>query len=91
MQRNAGAIHRHPERARTLIREGAERAMRYFHARRPIAHLPEPPYARKAVFRHAGNKPQTVSVERHPDSFIALMNMPFHPKPVVADGMKRDA
>lgn len=82
MQRNTGAIHRHPEKARMLIREGAERAMRYYSARRPIAHLPAAPYQRTAVFRPTATKAQTISVEHHADSFIALMNMPYHPEPV---------
>ncbi|HEY3343017.1 MAG TPA: M55 family metallopeptidase [Anaerolineae bacterium] len=83
MRRNVGAIHRHPEMARELIRAGAERALRDFGARRPIAHLPEPPYERVALFRVAGDQPRSISIERHPESFIALMNMPFQPRPVL--------
>lgn len=83
MQRNAGAIHRHPERARVFIREGAERALRNLDARQPIARLPEPPYERVALFRSSGDQPRTISIERHPQSVITLMNMPFDPQAVV--------
>ena len=85
MQRNTGAIHRHPEKARAMIREGAQHATHSFAQRRPLARLPEPPYERVAFFRPStsAGQPETTSVERHPNSVIALMNMPFDPQPVV--------
>jgi D-amino peptidase len=83
MQRNVGAIHRQPERARMLIREGAERALLNLGMRQPIARLPAPPYERVALFRSVGAEPQTMSVEQHPRSVVALMNMPFDPQAVV--------
>jgi D-amino peptidase len=85
MDRNLGAVHRHPEKARDLIREGAERAMRNLrtYGRRPVVQPSlQAPYKRVTVFRAQGDQPKTISVESHPSSVIQLMNMPFDPKPV---------
>lgn len=84
MSHNYGAIHRHPERACHLIREGVERALHLLTSRRPhVDPLPAAPFKRVAIFRAAQGGPQTVSVETHPDSVIDLLNMPFAPHPVV--------
>ena len=86
MLHNSGAIHRHPERARELIREGAERALQAFGSRKPhVSPLLIPPYRRVAIFRGDATHPRTISVETHPDSLIDLMNMPFHPAPLPSD------
>ena len=83
MRHNAGAIHRHPERARMLIREGAERALRRFASRHTLHQdAITAPYERVAVFRADKAGTCTTSVERHPDSLIALLNMPYLEKPV---------
>ncbi|HEY3289489.1 MAG TPA: M55 family metallopeptidase [Anaerolineae bacterium] len=85
MSHNYGAIHRHPERACHLIREGAERALRLFGSRRPQVDPPlTAPYKRVAVFRATAELPQTMSVETHPDSVIELLNLPFDPHPVTS-------
>ncbi len=92
MRHNTGAIHRHPERARELIREGAERALIAFGARKPHVSPPlSAPFQRVAVFRGDAAHPQTVSVETHPHSVIDLMNMPFHPVPLQGAAAMPDA
>ena len=86
MQHNSGAIHRHPERARELIREGAERSLQFFGARKPRVSPPLiAPYRRTALFRGDATHPRTISVETHQDSLIELLNMPFHPVPLVTE------
>jgi D-amino peptidase len=82
MQGNVGAIHSQPEKARALISEGAQRTLSNLGARHPTAHLPEPPYERVAHFRASADLPRSISIEHHPESVIALMNMPFQPRPV---------
>lgn len=77
MQRNLGAIHIHPERARELIAAGALRAMRNWATRRPMAQLPSAPYTCTVRFRADGDKPAWRAVNQHPTSVRALMNMPF--------------
>ena len=85
MRRNLGAIHRHPEKARELIREGAERAIHNMrtYGRRPIVQSRlQAPYQRVATFRAEGDRAKTVSSESHSTSIASLMNMPFDPKPI---------
>jgi D-amino peptidase len=85
--RNGGAIHLHPEKVREMIRDGAERAARRA-ARDKFGLIPmTPPYRRVCVLRHSKEKnlPRRYSVEEHPSSFAALMNMPFNFKPVESD------
>ena len=81
-RRNTAAIHLQPERARQLIRAGAERAIR--RAQTEVFGLIDlhPPFSRVARFRPKQvGEPVRVSQESHPDSVIALMNMPFNPVP----------
>ena len=81
-QRNLSAIHLHPEQARAAIRAGAERALRRLQESAYGLVDLTPPLERVARFRSDGQKPPTLSVERHPNSVIALLNMPFDPKPM---------
>jgi hypothetical protein len=84
LRHNAGAVHRHPEQARILIREGAERALRRFASRRlRVTPPPAAPYKRVAIFRGEKGGSRAISVESHSESVIELMNMPFHPTPLV--------
>jgi D-amino peptidase len=82
MRRNEGAIHLHPERARALIRHGAERAARQFASVRPMVKPAlAAPYTRVAQFRAEGDGARTCATETHSSSVIALMNMPYRPQP----------
>jgi len=81
-RRNTAAVHLHPERARELIRIGAERALRRARAEK-FGLIPlKPPFERVARFRpDKPGDPVRVSRESHPSSVIALMNLPFAPVP----------
>jgi D-aminopeptidase len=82
-RRNSGAVHTPPLRARELIREAAVRAVEGLSADPPPLMPLDPPYERVAVFRpETAGQPKTISRESHPDSVIALMGMPFYPKPM---------
>lgn len=74
-KRNLAAIHVQPERARQMIREGAERAVRRALADPTfgLAKLP-PPYERVVIARSDGAKPRTVGRASHPDDVIAVLN-----------------
>ena len=81
-KRNLSAIHLHPEVARMLIREGAERALHHLRDE-PFGLIKlTPPYTRTARFRADGDKPRTIAEEQHPTSIIALLNMKFERKPL---------
>ena len=81
---NAGAVHRHPERARALIREGSERAMRRYASYRPrVTPQLAAPYQRVAIFRGEKGGTKTISIESHPNNVIEVMNVPFQPAPLV--------
>ncbi len=76
------ASHLQPEKARQEIRAGALRAIERF-LRQPFGPVTlTPPYERVAIFRSTNGGPKTISHESHPDDICALMNMPFHPKPL---------
>ncbi|HOJ33722.1 MAG TPA: M55 family metallopeptidase [Candidatus Hydrogenedentes bacterium] len=81
---NEGAVHLSPKRACEKIRETARHAALQLGKNRNRATLSlRPPFQRVAIFRpreQGGQK--TISVEEHPSSVIALMNIPFHPKPM---------
>jgi hypothetical protein len=64
-----------------MIREGAERAVR--RAQKEAFGIIDlhPPFERVARFRPDGEGPRTISCEVHPSSVIALLNMPFNPRP----------
>ncbi|MBI1925488.1 M55 family metallopeptidase, partial [Candidatus Poribacteria bacterium] len=85
-RRNTAAIHLQPERARQLIRAGAERAIRRAQTEAFGLIDLHPPFTRVARFRPKQvGEPVRMSRESHADSVIALMNMPFNPVPEVRD------
>lgn len=77
-RRNEAAVHLQPERARELIRVGAERALRRARVER-FGLIPlQPPFERVARFRPENSgEPVRVSRETHPSSVIAAMNLRF--------------
>ena len=77
-KRNLAAIHYQPERAREMIREGAERAIRRALAETGFGIIPlKPPFEKKTVLRQQGGQPKKVGRSSHPDSVIGLMNAPM--------------
>jgi D-amino peptidase len=81
-RRNAAAVHFQPEKARALIRAGAERAIRRAQTEEFGLIDLKPPFDRVAHFRpDRPGQPITVAKESHPSSVIALMNLPFKPEP----------
>ncbi|MEW6752173.1 MAG: M55 family metallopeptidase [Candidatus Latescibacterota bacterium] len=81
-QRNGSAIHLHPERARELIRVGAEEAVR--RARQEsFGILPlHKPFRQVMVLRAKESKPQRYAITEHPESVAALMNLRGEQRPV---------
>lgn len=76
--RNLAAVHLHPQKARELIRAGAERALRRFAAKRdsfPLAKL-EAPFRREVRYRPNGSTPAYRAAAEHATDFIAMMNGP---------------
>lgn len=89
-ERNRGAVHRHPVRARELIRAGAEKAIRRALADRSFGIIPlQPPYRRTLVLRHDAEHPRRYAIEEHPSDVCALMNLAFDLKPVESDEQLR--
>ena len=73
---NLSAAHIHPERARTLIREGAERALKRY-AANPASFAAtkiNPPYVKETDYRKNGDTPAYSARATHPDSVVSLMN-----------------
>jgi D-amino peptidase len=82
-KRNLAAVHHHPERAREMIRVGAERAIRRAKAEPGWGLIPlQPPYEKISVLRPDGDKPKRTFRTTHPGDVIALMNSPLKPEPV---------
>lgn len=84
--RNAAAIHLQPRRSRELIKAGARAAIRQArgNASKPnygIVPL-EKPFTRETTFRHDERNPKRRDVATHPDSVIAMFNLPFEAKPM---------
>ena len=81
--RNRSAIHFHPEKARALIRAGAEKALRRFVAGKNDFKivLPKPPYELIRCLRPDKTNPGRISRVTHPSSFIALLNADVEWKP----------
>jgi len=81
-RRNTAAIHLQPEKARTLIRAGAERAIRRAQTEDFGILKLKPPFERVARFRpKQAGQPILVSRESHSSSVTALINLPFSPAP----------
>lgn len=74
--RNGGAIHLHPEVARKLIREGAQRALRRY-MENPESFVPttvSPPYTGTIIFReYNGQRNYKRTLENY-DSLVDLLN-----------------
>ncbi len=76
-RRNTSAIHLHPQRARALIREGAERAVRRAASERFGLLKLTPPYEQVVRFRARSGLPRTIGRSVHPTSVIAVQTMGF--------------
>lgn len=77
-KRNLAAIHFQPERARQMIRAGAERAIRRAMQDHSFGLVPlKPPFERVTIIRSQKGQPKRVGRSSHPDSVIALMNAPM--------------
>ncbi len=74
-----GALHKSPVMVRGLIREGARTALETLKKTQEAFKYPTltPPYKRTRWVRQQGDKAAYTAVAEHPDSFIALMNIPF--------------
>jgi len=73
-----GAVHMHPRRARALIREAAENALRSFAADRekyPPLRL-NPPYVVETWFRANGDNPPYKITKRHDSDIVAMYSAP---------------
>ena len=84
-QRNAGAIHIPPPRAREMIRKSAETAMRNLR-KTPRALIPlKAPFEQVTMLRpETKGGPKMISKESHPTSFIGLMRTPLNLQPVAS-------
>lgn len=73
------AIHASPGRVRAMIRDGALKAITKLKQDPRAFHYPKlsPPYVRTARFRAHADTPAHSTRDEHPDSIIALMNMPY--------------
>jgi D-aminopeptidase len=73
--RNNGAIHMHPEKARELIRQGAQRALsRFAENREKFAFLQlDSPFTKEINYRCDGAKPAYAVKSEHRD-IINLLN-----------------
>lgn len=76
--RNLSAIHIHPEKARELIGDGAERALyRFIHDRDSFKLIDiRPPYKKEVRYRQDGSTPAYEAYSEHSVSLIELMNNP---------------
>ncbi len=74
-----GAIHLAPLRARTLIRDGAKKAVEKLKKVPQAFRYPhlQPPFTRIVRLRKIGDRPAYTARDSHPDSIIALMNMSY--------------
>jgi len=81
--RNRSAIHIHPEKVRSLIRAGAENAIRRFKKEKFGIIRMTPPYHLKAAFRKMKNREPETATAYHATSFIELMNMKWDIKPAL--------
>ncbi len=76
--RNQSAIHLHPQRARELIREGAERAIRRAREEN-FGIIPlKPPFVRTHVQRHSAERPsRRCHISDPVDDFCELIATPY--------------
>lgn len=77
-KRNLAAIHCQPQRARQMIREAAERALRRAKTNASFGLLTlKPPFERATILRRQGAQPKRIGRSSHPSDGIALMNAPM--------------
>ena len=82
-QRNSGAVHVSPVRARAMIRQAAEAAARQLKRTPPLLIPLQAPYERVVVLRpEMGGEPLREARETHPTSVIELMKMPMNFTPI---------
>ena len=82
-KRNLAAVHYQPERARQMIRAGAERAIRRAQADTSFGIIPlKAPFERVTILRAKGDQPKRVGRASHPSDVIALMNTPLKYEPL---------
>jgi D-amino peptidase len=82
-QRNAGAVHLSPVRARELIRRTAEEAARKLKKHPPDLIPLHAPFDSVTILRpNVAGQPKMVSRSSHRTSVIELMRMPLDPKPL---------
>jgi len=74
--RNIAAIHLHPEKARSLIKKYAKKALNRFKVDKESFELVEikPPYKMVTKFRTAGGKQGFIEIKEHPDDIIKMLN-----------------
>ncbi len=76
-EHNKAAVHLHPERAASLIREGAERAVaRAREESFGFAELPGPPYERVTIRRGDSSRPPTILRQAHESSLLEAYRSP---------------
>jgi D-amino peptidase len=76
--RNLAAIHYQPERARAMIRAGAERSVRRAAADRSFGIIPlKRPFEKVTILRPQAGQPKQIGRSSHPTDAIALMNAPM--------------
>lgn len=81
-KRNISAIHFHPEKARALIRAGAEKALRRFLKGEKFEFkMPKKPYELVKYLRADKDNPRRVGRSTHPSSISALLNASVEFKP----------
>jgi D-amino peptidase len=83
-RRNTGAIHMPPARARAALRKASEAALFKLRNNPPPLLDLKPPFERRDLFRPDHRRDvRRESRVSHPDSVIALMNLPADPKPIL--------
>ena len=84
-QKNIGAIHKAPQKARELIRAGAADALARSQ-KEDFGLVPlQAPFRGVTILRHTQDAPRQYSIEEHPSSFAGLMNTPRRFKPIESD------
>jgi D-aminopeptidase len=82
-RRNAGAVHAAPARAREMIRNAAEAAMRKLRKDPPPLIPLQAPFERVTVLRPTNKgDPKELARESHPHSVIEVMAMPASFRPI---------
>lgn len=82
-RRNTGAVHIAPPRARAMIRQASEAAMRLLKKTPPPSPTLDAPLERVAIMRpNEYGAPRTIAHETHAASFIELMRLPMNLHPL---------